>query len=53
LRQGDTTTLGSIPCGIFPCPGTTNLSCAPVARVSVSTSVGSLFQDAVWTVNIP
>ena len=51
LRQGDSTQLGIIPCGIT-CPSS-GLSCSPVARVSVSTSVGSLFQDAVWTVNIP
>lgn len=51
LRQGESATLGSIPCGI-QCPST-GLSCSPVARVSVSTSVGSLFQDAVWTVKIP
>ena len=51
LRNGDTAPLGSIPCGI-QCPSS-GLTCSPVARVSVGTSVGSLFADAVWTVKIP
>jgi len=51
VRAGEAVQLGQIPCGI-QCPSS-GLKCAPVARVSVGTSVGSLFGDAVWIVDIP
>jgi hypothetical protein len=51
LREGNSLELGLIPCGIS-CPSS-GLQCAPVASVSVSTSVGSLFAPATWNVDIP
>jgi hypothetical protein len=51
LRPGESLQVGTIPCGLFPCPGFTG-TCSPVARVTVDTSVGFLFADAVWAVKV-
>jgi hypothetical protein len=51
LRSFESLELGTIPCGLFPCPGFKD-TCAPVARVSVDTSVGFIFADAVWNVDV-
>ncbi len=51
VRGGDVLQLGNVTCGV-PCPAPST-KCTATARSSVSTTVGSLFVDALWNIAIP